>query len=493
MIVLIGLYRCTSTGRKCDGYPKAVQFIHMQVPSPSRLSEKPTRALSQLPALGDSAKYLEFYHYCAVPLLSSRFDQDFWSKISLQLSYSEPAVRQAVIALGYLNKTESGSIKHARLRYQVEHGNKVFLHHYNQAVRKLVERMAEPSYVPEIGLVTCLLFICIEFLRGNYCTAFTHMTNGLRLIREWKEQRRLTASPADQTRIRDSTCLIEDVLFPMFQRGATSALLYGVPTEEVFDISIPDPDKFVQLPFSLAEAERASRELRNASILFLFNTGKKLHANIALDETDFATRTRLLECHYLWLAHTKSAEETRTWSHADCVSFSALKVVQYATETYVGCATSTYQSAYDVYLDTFTALLHHAEIVLNAINTQESPAAKFTFEISIIAPLYHTATRCRCPITRRKAISLLARGPPREGLWDAEQHVMVARRVVEMEESEVDPESGWPVERTRLYSAEINAKMDAEGGFWVYYLPSDWVGQLDEHGTQRLKQERFVM
>ena len=139
------------------------------------------------------------------------------------------------------------------------------------------------------------------------------------------------------------------------------------------------------------------------------------------------------------------------------------------------------------------ALIHEAETVLNALQTSHPHAANFTFEISIVAPLYHTATRCRCPTTRRKAVALLARHPPREGLWDAEQHVLVTRRVIEMEESELDSSTGWPVERTRLYSSVIDANMDANGGFWVYFLPAEWVGEVDASGKQRLIQERFNM
>jgi hypothetical protein len=60
-----------------------------------------------------------------------------------------------------------------------------------------------------------------------------------------------------------------------------------------------------------------------------------------------------------------------------------------------------------------------------------------------------------------------------------------------MEESELNPETGWPVERTRLWSSVIDANMDARGGFWAYFLPSEWVGEVDATGKQRVIQERF--
>lgn len=452
---------------------------------------KPELAVSLLSGLGDSVRYLEFYHQCAVPSLSSRYDHEFWSKTSLQMAQSEPAVRHAIIALGYLNKTEPGSLKHARSGFQVINGSKVLLYHYNQAVRKLVERMEESSYSPEIGLVTCLLFVCIEFLRGNYATAFTHMTNGLRISSEWRQQQRIDSPFEALVCATSSNSLMEDVLLPMFQRGMTTAQLYGVTIEDHYDIPFPAPDSFIKLPFSLQEAERSSRELRNASILYLRQIGRKLFEKIALNEEDFEQQSRLLECHRIWFERVQLAEDSQTWSGPDVISLCALKVAHYATKTYIGCATSVLQVPYDAYLQTFQALVRHAEVILDAMDLNNSHAAKFTFEMSVIPPLYHTATRCRCPTTRRKAVSLLARRPPREGLWDADQHVLVSNRVIELEESELNPETGWPGERTRLYSSVIDANMDANGGFWVYFLPSQWFGEVDATGKQRLLHERF--
>ena len=487
------LGRCTSTGRKCDGYPKAKakDTFQIQVFADNRTATKLQPSISLLSGLGDSVRYLEFYYQCAAPSLSSRFDREFWSKISLQMAQSEPAIRHAVIALGYLNKQESGSLKHARSELQAIHGNKVFLYHYNLAVRSLVERMTQPSWLPEVGLVTCLLFVCIEFLRGNYHTGFCHFSNGLRLIREWRQQKRIDTPIQDVTLASASSDLIEDTLLPMFLREATAAQLYGVATEDHLDIPFPDPDSFIRRPFTLQEAERSSCELRNASVLLLRRIGLKHILKQKLVANDYNRQARLNECHRMWFETEQQAERDSQRSEDDRVSMSNLKVFLYATMAYIGCAASVLQVSYDAYLDAFKALVHHAEIVLNGMTLHKTHAAKFTFEMSIIPPLYHTATRCRCPITRRKAVSLLARGPPREGLWDAEQHVLVLNRVIEMEESELDPETGWPVERTRLWSSVIDANMDAQGGFWAYFLPSEWVGVVDATGKQRLIQERF--
>jgi hypothetical protein len=91
--------------------------------------------------------------------------------------------------------------------------------------------------------------------------------------------------------------------------------------------------------------------------------------------------------------------------------------------------------------------------------------------------------------------------PPREGLWDAEQHLAVANRVIEIEEKEVDPDTGWPVENARLWCAVIDGDMDQNGGFWVIFALANWVqagSQLERGDKERRRldaqwEEWFVL
>lgn len=151
----------------------------------------------------------------------------------------------------------------------------------------------------------------------------------------------------------------------------------------------------------------------------------------------------------------------------------------------------------------FKSLNHHAKIVIDSMNlptpaspstTLDSPSsydsseisiqspegtsktsAHFTFEISVIPCLYIGVTKCRCPTTRRESLALLEKNPPREALWDAKQHAMVGKRVIEIEERELDPETGMPIPENRLLIAIISGQMDENGGFWATYASVGWV------------------
>jgi hypothetical protein len=61
-----------------------------------------------------------------------------------------------------------------------------------------------------------------------------------------------------------------------------------------------------------------------------------------------------------------------------------------------------------------------------------------TIDIGWIPILYYAATRCRVHRIRVHAIRLLERTSHREGIWDAKTAARVARKVIELEERDLD-------------------------------------------------------
>ncbi|KAF2714061.1 hypothetical protein K504DRAFT_479595 [Pleomassaria siparia CBS 279.74] len=489
--------RCMSTGRTCDGYdyemisnPKALAPVQ----SSSFRNSVPIPMLSEA---GDSVLYLEFYHHCARPTLANNFDREFWSRIVLQMAHAEPAVRHAVIALGYLSKTEPGSLRHARSVSMVE-TRKPLLHHYNKAVRCLVDRMAQPSYSAEIGLVTCLLFICIEFLRSDYHAAFAHLYSGLKIIAEW-QQRPKEALESIVTKETVTSSIVANNLMPMFIRAMSSAMLFGAPFEPQLVPFCSRPQD-LQAPWftTIFAAHAALHELRNAALILISILFRTLIAGAQPTTEDLQARIHLLNCHDSWFKALQTIECQGSLSEEDSVAASSLKVSHYTTYLALMGALDIHLTSYDAHTSSFKALNHHAKVVLDSIGTSNTPAstsssspsssgssdrslspsgsykgaaAHFTFDVTLIPMLYYAATRCRCPVTRRESVALLERELPREAVWDATQHALVAKRVIEIEESELDPKTGWPTQATRLINAGIE-DMQPDGGFWVRFIPA---------------------
>ncbi|KAI4954040.1 hypothetical protein J4E91_001749 [Alternaria rosae] len=418
------------------------------------------------------------------------------------MAHSEPAVRHAVIALGALCETEPGDMKHACAGLIANHERKIVLSHYNKSIGCLVSRMSEATYSPELGLVICLLFVCIEFLQGNYHAAFTHLRNGFKLmyaprieLPNYRDSLQTTYPPnvaLDGSGFSRSST--EDKLIPIFTRGIAQALLYGSRIQE--DLEIPQlvHATYSKRPFvSLSETQQAYFELRNASISHLYTMGRRtlLRQESCLEL--YQERDNLLACHHVWYENMRRFEKQHALSGDELIAASALKVSYHTTFVYVSCSATVIEKTYDNYLDHFKEILRHAQAIIDSRPPTNPNTAHFTFDIAIIPQLYFVATRCRCPVTRREAVALLERNPPREGLWDVQQHVVVSKRAIEMEEAEVNPDTGWPVEETRLWNCIIKAGMDRSGGFEATFLPATWIGLVDANGNQKMIREFFVL
>lgn len=369
-----------------------------------------------------------------------------------------------------------------------------------------MDRIGETHYKPEIGLVTCLVFVCMEFLRGNYHTAFIHLTNGLKIIFEYQKQTRNDSSVLLPSKMWGTSTavskfplsyIVEETLKPIFVRAMASALMYGFGADVTNYFHTPSLPHYKQLQFeNIREAQLTAYELRNQSIRYIQIITRRLFYSQKEPFTpeEVSRQLCMLGCQHAWYEALEIFRHRSDLSAADELAVSALLTHHHAINIWTACAIELREMAFDGHLETFKVILNHARIILDSMNLDASqPAARFIFEISIIPALYFVATRCRCPTTRREAVTLLARNPPREGMWDAKQHAVVAIRVIEIEEKEIDPTTGWPLQRARLCNSVINADMDRNGGFWVYFMPVSWLDQVTPDGKPKVFQEFFVL
>lgn len=393
--------------------------------------------------------FLDFYAHCAAHSMSTdAFDTQFWSKACLQMAQSEASIRHALIAIGYLNRSQTGSLKNARSSLVATSGQETFLTHYNKAIKALAERISESSYSADVGLVSCFIFVMIEILRGNYDTAMLHYCNGLRILQTLRAKQR---SNNGKTLGSD---LIEKSLVPLFHRLLTTGILYGVPTELAMSL-VQRPLDTPQPAFkSISEAQFAMHELRNQGLLFIRHMGENCRPITPTPEYKLLDQQALLFALDEWWTALEGLENSKVLSKNDVITAHSLKACYYSTYILGASITDPNQCACDRHLTRFKALVQHCKHVVD--HSQRlgvtSPAANFTFEITVIPYLNFTASRCRCPVTRREAVALLERNIPREGLWDAQQQAIVCRRLIEIEEHEVDPITGWPTENARVLS-----------------------------------------
>jgi hypothetical protein len=445
--------------------------------------------------------YLEFYYHCIGPKLSGRLDTDFWLRTILQMAHGEPGVRSALVALGHLNKSQSGSLQDAR-QFAITTSNperKSFLLSYNKAIRHLVNDMGKPSFTAEMGLVICLLFACIELLQADANVAFAHIRSGLNIFYESRQRKQVTSesrtAQENQRHISVRWNGIEQILVQLFIQGLASALPLGVSLQKDFDYLTSCPKNFTETTFaSLTDARLSYSDLRSAAILLAHDMAEKTNGSLALTPSDYERQYDLISRHHVWWKALTDLECCRIWSKDDLVILSALKVEYYSSFTACSCLTDETQMAFDAHIAGFQSLLGHARHVVDSFNlpTRTSTlasgaAANFTFDTSFIPALFYAAIRCRCPVTRRDAVSMLASELPREGLWDPTQYRKVAERVIEIEEMEVD-ERGWPTRASRLYRSIVGIEVDEYGRFQAEFLyAKDFASPTEKSWSEQIE------
>ena len=158
--------KCTSTGRKCDGYPV------IETPSGPSISTPDSEALVQLQPCAPPLEFVgsekerrsfHFFRTTTASQLSGFCGDGFWDTLILQASHHEPGIRHAVIALGSLHER---FIKHNGLTSRSDrllYLDEFALQQYSLAIRCLFDqfsRLDKPAV--DVCLVSCVLFACFE-------------------------------------------------------------------------------------------------------------------------------------------------------------------------------------------------------------------------------------------------------------------------------------------------------------------------------------------
>lgn len=95
---------------------------------------------------------------------------------------------------------------------------------------------------------------------------------------------------------------------------------------------------------------------------------------------------------------------------------------------------------YDRFLPQFEEIVSLSKDLLKDIAAAEAVFGKnpLCIDMGIIGPLFFTATRCRDPLLRREAATIIP-SRRREGTWDGEGAAKIAQRLIAIEEEGLTP------------------------------------------------------
>ncbi|KAF3769947.1 hypothetical protein M406DRAFT_248656, partial [Cryphonectria parasitica EP155] len=432
--------RCTKTGRKCDGYLDPRALAGRRLKKEKSPHDHVLGPLLEFSAPEEKRSFYFFQHVTA-PCISGDFDASFWRVIVLQISQTEPAVRHAVLAVSSLHEgLAAGTIVPSRDGAVLPPNTQSFaLQQYNKAIARLLDQMNNPLTKPLASLLTCVLFVCIEYMQGKDKESLIHLEQGRQLLA------RLDQRSMDP----EMDCIVRHVV-PLYTRLSLTSFLFGaspIPIPESLKSHRDIPDTFD----TIDNMRHSMHEFMEQAFRFT------QQARPAKNPSDHIPREtmRLLEVEQdrllSRLAKLNVAFSLFRASRSQLGPESALLVLQmylHAQHIWISTALSSSEVVYDDFLSSFAAIVPLAAAYLDLETSpsqlpyfpapEQLPIAytsNFTFETHIIPPLYYVATKCRHPLIRRSALELLKRNPfRRENLWRASVMGALAGHIVSLEE-----------------------------------------------------------
>jgi hypothetical protein len=467
--------RCIDTGRKCDGYAiqperrsvkSAAPSDRAVVPPTQKRSSPPTTSISHRavrrlapaklivdaaflsPAVsGEDSPWIEYFSVRTGPALSGVSRHPFWSFTLPQLSASEPAIRHALIASSAAHARFEADATNNQLAHNAISPDFI-LRHYNESIKQLKLHLSRDPQSLDYALLCCLLFISMECIYGNRILVIDHLQNGLNMLKS-----SLVQDGEEETSSNAVAKSIRQEVRPLFHRLDAQKTLMGFSgsslfnnTDKLFSLSVPRSFD------SLEHAKSSLDQLVASSLGFIRTIHEVRHAEDGLISLSGRTlQIHLLSEFSIWKnSMANFVKSCNIFTEEDNRFGKSLRLQHTATFIWLARCTELEESGFDAYLPEFASIVKWSRALIVSTPESQEPClhtklaalsvtnvARFSLNIGYIPPLYLVAIKCRDPITRREAISILEETNGREGLWDARLHARVARRWMEVEESSV--------------------------------------------------------
>ncbi len=491
--------RCTSTGRKCDGYEfgrdQPSSSAALTVPCPPKLQA--TQPQLFLPSslsvtFPGSAKERRIFHYFqihTIPAFAGASELDFWKNLVLKVGHQEPVVRNAIVALGALHEDYQKRNGRYSQDMNTDASYQEALSLYGKALHQLNARLYEGTRTTAtLALISSILFTCFEVLRRNNMSAIIHYSAGMKeLTRQIKktpqggEASSQSLSTLPEFRPMPQSEL--DVLFRVFARYDIQACTFAKPRAEALSVHLSSqPPPFM----NLTEVKIHLDNLLVSVYQFIKSDLPRYRywEPSRVPSEWLVCRDEAVNTFEAWLTSIESFLQNLSPdpdpNPAAASTSIALILHPHEAKTILGLRmqlkvaliilktniASPTETTFDAFLPEFVEIVTRIENLADSLSLPEAApldneSTPFTMELGILHPLFFVATKCRDPMVRRRAIKALKRGG-REGVWEGPVVAVVAEWVVAIEEAGLTGVEGEVVpERTRVH--DIRKNVDYEG------------------------------
>ncbi|QIX02472.1 hypothetical protein AMS68_007989 [Peltaster fructicola] len=413
--------RCTSTGRKCDGYA---------VISPTSSKSPTTPSLSVALAFDVSTDALEkrtfdFFRTRTVPCVSGYFSDSVWDRLVLQVCHSEPAVRHAVNALGALHEERF-------LRQNANQGGvdvslvqtSFPLKQYSKALSGLQALLNTKNVCLDLVILCSILCIHFEALRENFTPALIHADNAIRLLHG--------------TGALDSGKVDPSLIAAMLRIDIQGSRYLGMRVPGLsFLASISDseiPLAFNDLPHARALLNiwtcRLFYFMRTEADKYKFDEGGQVPIEVIaksqeLEKTFMETDT------LLWNFMQKPNLKL---TFREQLGLSALRARTKMNRILAACSVYAETTLYDAFIDDFDDILSTCKYVIKSENPDYRLFA-VSIDEDLLHPLHFTASHCRDSRIRKDALAELIKLKGDHVIWHVSTLIKSAEGIIQYEES----------------------------------------------------------
>lgn len=437
--LLTCLTRCLDLNLECAGYrvltisKSSFREYHPKIKHsvPALHGVRPALITATTPRQ-DVRHLLDYYQHQISHQLGGFMDNDFWSVTIPQLGQSEPAVTFAVAAISAtFRKFQSTGASYHEVMRDTACSDGPSLEFYNIALAKTCERVAQHDG-RLMATLTCMLFLCMEFLQSNKQQSKRLFDRLCQLLRLGSDREGSWAKQLD---------LIPN-LRSMYQRIVLQSLLFAHPIPPYhYQDWKPQLCNLPTVFHSLSEARDALYQL----LAVIHDFCKLARTNSEPGRKDStAPVTGPEEQAYLLSTLGEWRKTFRQWCANNDLrgagisqSVSLLRMYDHVTMAWLMNPWESSQSPFDNATEYFKLVVEEASSILAMAGSKSELSSTLHFEMGVMPPLYFTAIKCRCHELRHHALSLLRQAPRREGLWDREELVAIAERVIAVETAAV--------------------------------------------------------
>ncbi|EXJ79010.1 hypothetical protein A1O3_08511 [Capronia epimyces CBS 606.96] len=439
--------RCARLKLHCAGYQDVFRASNLSRKRSATPAHKPShsaasleRQLSIFPGSDDERRLFEYFRNRVVFQLGGILDEDFWITTLLQASHSESLIRYSAIAIAaYIDQRN----RHFRATRPQQSCNAALIY-YQNALCKANQR-TEPVDPELVAILSCPLFLCLEFLQGKKLQAMSLFLHGHILMQSYERgTHRHSATSGWAT--------VNETLRPMYNRLMMMAKLFGHNF----------PINYSKLPFpsspiptlSAFNSLKSARDILFQHLVVAHEFVKGLNSTTC---TSFSTHKHYLQRQEKLISqldkwHSDFRQMCGSLDDPDHAVIATLSMWHATAVIWLRNPLEGFEMSFDESRDYFQVIVEKAS---QALATRQPIHDVFTFEMGVLPPLYFTALKCRHFSLRKEALRLIGNSPRREGLWDREELLTVASRAFALETAAQSDLTSLPSEPERLLKVKI--------------------------------------